>query len=114
MNRHLTFLASISCLTWISLAQALDAQSAFRSHPPLRPLPAAAQRPLATGPKHFVDARLGADSAAGTEQAPWRTLRHACRQLAPGDTLYLRGGIYFERVPLTASGTDEALSLIHI
>jgi parallel beta-helix repeat protein len=26
--------------------------------------------------------------------APWRTLRHAVAQLRPGDTLYLRGGIY--------------------
>jgi hypothetical protein len=89
-------------------SSATFAQAPFRSHPPLRPLPAATHEPLAKGPKLFVDATRGNDAAAGTEQQPWRSLRHAVRQLKPGDTLYLRGGIYYDKVSLTRSGTAEA------
>lgn len=80
----------------------------FRSHHPMRPLPTAGKRPLTTGAKRFVDASRGNDSAAGGEQSPWKTLAHASRQLKPGDTLYLRGGTYYEKISLTQSGTEEA------
>ena len=84
------------------------ARAEYASHLPMRPLPVATKRQLATGPKRFVDSVRGSDSAAGTEQAPWKTLRHALRQLQAGDTLYLRGGMYYETVSLTRSGTAEA------
>lgn len=63
---------------------------------------------LAPGPKFFVDAKKGDDQAAGTVAAPWRTVQHAARKLRPGDTLYLRGGTYYEHVSLTRSGTADA------
>ena len=84
------------------------AKATSRSHPPARPLPTAARRELAAGPKRFVDAARGNDADSGTEQAPWRTLGYALRQLKPGDTLWLRGGTYYERVFLSRSGTAEA------
>lgn len=113
---------SIMPLLWIvglvafaTLAQAQSAAPAtsgvdaiFREPKPQRPLPTAAKGPLATGPKKFVDAATGSDTAVGSEQAPWKSLRFALRQLKPGDTLYLRGGIYYETVSLTRSGTAEA------
>jgi hypothetical protein len=74
----------------------------------MRPLPAAADRPRAAGPTLFVDAARGSDSNAGTAQAPWKTLAQALRRLKPGDTLYLRGGVYHEKVFLSRSGTAEA------
>ena len=77
------------------------------THPPMRPLPTANQRAVAPGPKRFVDASRGDDAARGDEAAPWKTLAHALRQLKPGDTLYLRGGVYYEHVALTRSGTAE-------
>lgn len=92
----------------VLLASTGSAAEAYRSHPPMRPLPTASQRPRQEGPAKFVDAGRGADSNAGTEQAPWKTLGHAVRQLRPGDTLYVRGGTYFEHVALTRSGTDKA------
>jgi regulator of RNase E activity RraA len=55
----------------------------------------------------FVDAARGDDAAAGTEKAPWKTLGHALKQLKPGDTLYLRGGTYYEKVRLSQSGTAD-------
>lgn len=81
---------------------------AFPSHPPMRPLPVPAIREWATGPRRFVDAVRGDDAAGGSEQSPWKTLRHAFRQLSPGDTLYLRGGTYYEKPSLSRSGTAEA------
>jgi hypothetical protein len=74
----------------------------------MRPLPTAAKRELAAGEKRFVDATRGDDAAAGTEQAPWKTLAYAARQLKPGMTLYLRGGTYYEKVTLSRSGTADA------
>ncbi len=80
----------------------------YRSHPPMRPLPQSVKAPLAVGPKLFVDAVPGNDTGAGSPAAPWKSLAHATRQLQPGDTLYLRGGMYYEKVSLTRSGTTNA------
>ncbi len=88
--------------------EATTNKAIFVSHPPMRPLPITAKRALADGPKFFVDAARGDDAAAGTEQAPWKTLEHALRQLEPGYTLYLRGGVYYEKVFLSQSGTEKA------
>ena len=77
----------------------------YRSHPPTRPLPAPSDRPLADGPAKFVDTRAGSDEHAGSKDRPWKSLKHAVTQLAPGDTLYLREGEYFEHVAVNVSGT---------
>lgn len=83
-------------------------QMAYRTHPPIRPLPAPAKGEPVGGVKRFVDAARGDDAAAGTEKLPWRSLGHALRQLQPGDTIYLRGGTYYEKAFLSRSGTAEA------
>ena len=46
---------------------------------------------------HYV-ATTGSDAAEGTASAPWRTIAHALTQLAPGETLYVRGGEYREDI----------------
>jgi hypothetical protein len=74
----------------------------------MRPLPAARKVPLASGPNLFVDAARGDNGNAGTETAPWKTLTHGLRQLKPGDTLYLRGGTYYEKVSLSKSGSEQS------
>jgi hypothetical protein len=114
----LLFLVCALCLT-AHTAIAQVAQSApgptdhrYRSHFPMRPLPQPTRRATTEGLKRFVDAKQGNDSAAGTEQAPWRTLQHAVRQLNAGETLYLREGAYFEHVSLTRSGTADAPIMI--
>jgi hypothetical protein len=108
MNQIACCLTIIGCLCFAAKATAGQDPPTFSSHPPMRLLPAAAERELASGPKRFVDVNRGDDDAAGTEQAPWKTLAHALRNLAPGDTLYLRGGVYYEKVFLSRSGTEEA------
>lgn len=78
----------------------------FASHPPMRPLPTASNRPLSSGPAFFVDVK-GSDQQDGSKEKPWKSLGHAIKQLKPGDTLYLRTGTYYETVTVAARGTAE-------
>ncbi len=113
--RNSSLLAAVCLSLTYGVALAQDSRTAatrgaepYRSHAPMRPMATAVVGPLADGPKMFVDAKNGNDRNAGTEMAPWRTLTNALRRLKPGDTLYLRGGTYFEKVALSKSGTHEA------
>ncbi|HYE17178.1 MAG TPA: hypothetical protein VEA69_01975 [Tepidisphaeraceae bacterium] len=76
---------------------------------PTRPLPEASHRPVPAGtvPK-FVDATRGDDTTGdGSRDRPWRSPAHAFAKLAPGDTLVLRGGTYYEHATLAARGTAD-------
>ena len=84
-----------------------DGEEKFASHPPLRPLPEPSNRPLAKGPAYFVDAAKGNDRAAGSREAPWKSIAHALERIGAGDTLYLRGGTYYERVYCAVAGTAD-------
>ncbi len=77
------------------------------SHPPIRPMPALAERPMSDGPAFFVSPE-GDDAADGSRRAPWRSINHALTRLRAGDTLYLRGGSYFENVYCAAAGRPDA------
>ncbi len=46
----------------------------------------------------------GNDAAAGSAEAPWRTISHAARSVAPGSAVDIRGGTYNERVVVEVSG----------
>jgi len=76
----------------------------FLSHPPMRPLPEASRRPMARGRAKFVDAQKGSDTAEGSEEAPWKTIGHALKNLGRVRTLYLRGGTYYENVVCSLKG----------
>lgn len=84
----------------------LDADE-YLSHPPMRPLPSSADRPLTQGQARFVDALHGDDAFDGSQQKPWRTINHALKQLNPGGTLYLRSGTYYEHVIVPTSGEED-------
>ncbi len=106
-NRLVTAIFSVilvACRAW-SAPAADELAVRYVSHPPTRPLPAARTRLLPDGPLRFVDKANGSDSNEGTKQKPWKTISHAAEQLEPGDTLVLRGGVYFEHVTLNRSGT---------
>lgn len=85
----------------------VSAAEGFASHPPMRPLPTAPDRPPATGDAYYVHPTEGDDTSPGTENTPWLTVTHAASRLSPGDTLYLRGGTYYENVTVRATGTEE-------
>lgn len=73
----------------------------------LWPVTSCGAQPVATN-AYYVSPS-GSDSNAGTEVAPWKTLGYALTKLNAGDTLYLRGGTYFESERTTSrSGTASA------
>lgn len=74
------------------------------SHPPLRVPVTKSDRPMADGPAYFVDAAKGSDEADGSRDQPWKTIQSALTRLKPGDTLYLREGVYFENVICSMAG----------
>ncbi|MBI4024255.1 MAG: hypothetical protein HY360_04690 [Verrucomicrobia bacterium] len=84
------------------------ADGKFSSHPPLRTAPPSAPRPMGKGTSSFVDPARGNDANQGTEPSPWKTIRHALTRLKAGDTLYLRGGAFYENVSISLSGKKEA------
>jgi hypothetical protein len=60
-----------------------------------------------TGHTYYV-ATTGSDTAAGTESAPFRTIKHAVGLIAAGDTVYVRQGVYKERLVPLKSGNATA------
>jgi len=51
----------------------------------------------------------GSDSNTGTLNRPWRTLAMANRTLQPGDTVYIRQGVYQEDINPVRSGNADAM-----
>lgn len=64
-----------------------------------------------SGTRYFVDGEAAAASDANdglTVDTPWKTIGHAIATLSPGDSLYIRGGVYFERIAATATASADA------
>ncbi|HET7928279.1 MAG TPA: right-handed parallel beta-helix repeat-containing protein, partial [Actinomycetota bacterium] len=56
------------------------------------------------GAVHWV-AIDGDDAGTGTRDEPWATLQHAADSVGPGATVYVREGVYEQRVEIRSSGT---------
>mgnify|MGYP000041240946 CR=1 FL=1 len=56
----------------------------------------------------FYVATNGDDSHPGTLQAPWKTIQKAADTVGEGDVVYVRGGVYNEKVMMKNSGSDGA------
>ena len=100
--------ALVAALALLLPGASRAAEPKVASHPAQRPLPAAVARPLTKGPAYFADAAKGDDANDGSKAKPWRSVQHGVQRLKPGDTLYLRAGVYHEKVYLTRSGTPDA------
>lgn len=48
----------------------------------------------------------GSDTNPGSFLQPWKTIRKAARMVSPGDTVYIRRGVYNESVTFETSGTE--------
>ena len=59
------------------------------------------------GHVYFVSLQ-GSDSNPGTLEAPWRTISKAAKTVPAGSTVYVRGGVYNERVAFSVSGSAAA------
>lgn len=103
MNKILTGFFTV-VLFFLLFASPAFAQ-AYLSHPPMRPQPAASNRSMGPGPAYFADPVNGSDSNTGSQTSAWKTINYAKTRLQPGDTLYLRGGVYYEHITLSISGT---------
>ncbi len=62
----------------------------------------------AAGAATYYASPAGSDAAAGTRDAPFRTVSRAAAVMEAGDTCYLRAGIYRETVRPARSGTAAA------
>jgi hypothetical protein len=71
----------------------------------MRPLPVAGVSEVTELETLFVDPAQGDDSGDGSRDRPWRTLARAARDLTAGQTLFLRGGTYYEQATLSLEGT---------
>lgn len=69
-------------------------------------------RPLDVEGATYYVATTGNDSNPGTLNQPFKTFKQAIGLLQPGDTLYVRGGLYTERMdfqsPVRKTGTANA------
>jgi hypothetical protein len=66
------------------------------------------ERRLLLSTSWFVSASAGSDQNPGTLAAPFHTIQKAASLAKPGDTVYIRGGIYRETVTPANSGTSAA------
>ena len=66
------------------------------------------EKGFASGNTYYVDPQNGSDLNPGSLSNPWKTLKGSIPKLKPGDILYLRGGIYYERdIWIDTSGTKS-------
>ena len=103
---------SLAIAILLAFAAQAAAQPISISDSPLRRMPPVSRRPLSPGNSRFVDVVTGSDEGSGLENKPWRTLAHSVKQLRPGDTLYLRAGVYHEQLYLGLQGRADAPIII--
>ncbi len=69
------------------------------------PVPPTSSRPFPSQGTVYYVAPTGDDSNPGTLEQPWRTIQKAADTLVAGETVYIRAGVYEERVIPQNSGS---------
>ena len=68
--------------------------------------PTPAPTPVSNSPAYYV-ATNGNDGNSGkSTSSPWRTIQHAANTASAGDTVYVMGGTYKEKITITRSGSS--------
>ena len=57
------------------------------------------------GTQKFVDVANGNNSYGGTFNFPYKTIQYGINQAIAGDSIYVKAGIYYEKIISTVSGT---------
>lgn len=65
--------------------------------------------PAASAHASYYVATTGNDSNTGTMDAPFKTVVNALSKATPGDTVFVRGGTYYEKVSFPKSGTSSGI-----
>ena len=65
------------------------------------------QTPQSLAEDNFYTSPTGNDANSGSIDSPWGSITHGITQVKPGDTLYIREGVYHEKLRLDASGTSQ-------
>lgn len=63
------------------------------------------------GEATYYVSTTGNDRNPGTIAAPWRSIQKAANTVVPGDTVYIRGGVYREKVSIPTSGNSNGGSI---
>lgn len=61
----------------------------------------------AAGKSYYVSL-VGSDKNNGSFTSPWRSINNAIDKLRPGDTLFIMGGVYKEKLNIEVSGTEQS------
>lgn len=64
-----------------------------------------------TSGSYFVSSG-GSDSNPGTESRPWKTIQKAAESAAPGSTVFIKAGTYYERINVKVSGVSSEKPII--
>lgn len=64
--------------------------------------------PYSAAPRKLFVAQNGSDAADGGEKTPWRTLAKAAAEARPGDTVFIRPGIYHQSLVPENPGRPDA------
>ena len=56
---------------------------------------------------NYYVSQYGSDNNSGTLEKPFRSIKKACNKIMPGDTIYVRDGVYSERVSILTSGSED-------
>ncbi|WP_426452007.1 DUF1565 domain-containing protein [Paenibacillus sp. S-38] len=64
--------------------------------------------PVLAAAKLYYVSVSGKDTNTGSLQSPWKTLQHAANTVEPGSTVFIRGGVYKQKLKITRSGSKSA------
>jgi hypothetical protein len=63
-------------------------------------------------PTNYFVSPTGNDSDPGSLDKPWKTIQYTVDHVLPGDTIFIRDGIYQENIRISISGTEKAPILL--
>jgi len=57
--------------------------------------------------ENYYVSSVGNDNNPGTLKKPFKSIKKACNMVSPGGTIFVRGGVYHERITISSSGSED-------